>query len=764
MNTQLNSISAKLKSWRLAAGLQNPKLLVSDIYTSIFRADFYREIWDEPILLAIQDLIAQHPPDRDLFGSQLDFIQERTTQVVAINNLFAGVLFRSVNELPSALTQITEQLQIASEMTLLHTNGSLNRVKNSGSQPSEKLTLFVEEMARQAPSISMPLQRCFDACCSRQELGSVNALLVTQDHSIGMVLPVHTLLEPGSGHVRSAVPSQNTFQSAVERARAALQSRGFLAAVQDVTFSADLTDATYSGSSITVAAAMSMFSKAREWKFDPYTAFTGDINISNGQWRILRVDGIPLKLAAAKRSGIRRVVLPRQNENDVSHSTDLELIFVDDLGQVLSHLVLPQHSLPADSVQQRKMLLLNTYCLIKGWQLSAAKEIQNGVQFTVTPPTSEELTINIYETGAHHPKQSAKHEFQELLRQFDTLDSVDTPLQNVQQVFNIKEPTLRQQIKERFETIPSAQARREQYCDYSFLYTDGKEKLIVKQFSSGKLQLQGYAGPLYRKALDIIISQYNLHFPNATVNLADYLTPGTSNTNPTKATVNSNVAPDVSVALPHIGTDESGKGDYFGPLVIAGVWVDESLQKSLAELGVRDSKELSDRRCQELASAIRDMCPGKYQVVVEISPEKYNQLHEQLLREKRNLNHLLAWGHARAIESLLTRQECKQAIADQFGDEKYIISKLMEKGRAINLLQTPKAERFIAVAAASILARDHFLTRLGQLSKEAGFNLLKGASPEVINTARQIVQKHGADALRRFAKLHFRTTASVLAN
>lgn len=188
-----------------------------------------------------------------------------------------------------------------------------------------------------------------------------------------------------------------------------------------------------------------------------------------------------------------------------------------------------------------------------------------------------------------------------------------------------------------------------------------------------------------------------------------------------------------------------------------------SPSKILSLSCVRDSKELSDRRCQELASAIREICPGKYQVVIEISPEKYNELHEELLREKRNLNHLLAWGHARAIESLITRPECKQAIADQFGDEKYITSKLMEKGRAIKLLQTPKAERFIAVAAASILARDHFLRRLDQLGKEAGLTLPKGASPEVIATAKQIIGKRGPDALRKFAKLHFKTTASVLA-
>ena len=155
------------------------------------------------------------------------------------------------------------------------------------------------------------------------------------------------------------------------------------------------------------------------------------------------------------------------------------------------------------------------------------------------------------------------------------------------------------------------------------------------------------------------------------------------------------------------------------------------------------------------------MCPGNYQVI-EILPEKYNQLQAQLLREHKTLNHLLAWGHARAIESLLTRRTCGQAIADQFGDEKYIESKLMEKGRTLRLYQTPKAERFIAVAAASVLARDHFVSRLNQLSSDAGFVLPKGASPAVIEAAKRIVQIRGADALPQFAKVHFKTTASVL--
>jgi ribonuclease HIII len=94
-----------------------------------------------------------------------------------------------------------------------------------------------------------------------------------------------------------------------------------------------------------------------------------------------------------------------------------------------------------------------------------------------------------------------------------------------------------------------------------------------------------------------------------------------------------------------MGTDESGKGDYFGPLVIAGVWVDHSLQRALIQLGVRDSKLLSDERCQELGKKIREIAAGKYEIV-EISPKTCNQLYEQLLREQKNLNHLLAWVHS----------------------------------------------------------------------------------------------------------------------
>ena len=215
------------------------------------------------------------------------------------------------------------------------------------------------------------------------------------------------------------------------------------------------------------------------------------------------------------------------------------------------------------------------------------------------------------------------------------------------------------------------------------------------------------------------------------------------------------------VPLPYIGTDESGKGDYFGPLVVAAVLVDAEVQGRLEALGVKDSKLLSDKRCRELASQIRAICAGKY-AEVEIPPQRYNELYESFRREGKNLNHLLAWAHARAIENLLERHPCSHAVADQFGDEGYIRSRLMEKGRQLKLVQVPRAERYLAVAAASILSRERFLSRLEKLSEKYGIGLPKGASHNVAEAARSMVKRDGPEELKKVAKLHHRTTEKVL--
>lgn len=209
-------------------------------------------------------------------------------------------------------------------------------------------------------------------------------------------------------------------------------------------------------------------------------------------------------------------------------------------------------------------------------------------------------------------------------------------------------------------------------------------------------------------------------------------------------------------SIEHIGIDESGKGDYFGPLVIAAVFVDATTHGELKLMAVRDSKKISDGRILELAPDIKTICPHS---VIAIGPQKYNELYAKI----KNLNRLLAWGHAKALETLLEQGvSCERAISDQFGDERLIVNALQEKGRKIALEQRPKAESDVAVAAASILARAEFLLRLKRLSQEVGTTLPKGASPSVELAAKMLIKKHGQDRLGSVAKLHFKTTKAIL--
>jgi ribonuclease HIII len=214
--------------------------------------------------------------------------------------------------------------------------------------------------------------------------------------------------------------------------------------------------------------------------------------------------------------------------------------------------------------------------------------------------------------------------------------------------------------------------------------------------------------------------------------------------------------PDISTAPSRIGIDESGKGDYFGPLVIAAVFVDRAAEGDLRVMEVRDSKRISDGRILEMAPDIRQVCPHS---VVAIGPQRYNELYAKI----KNLNRLLAWGHARALENLLERVDCGLAISDQFGDERLILNALQQRGKQVELQQRPKAESDLAVAAASILARAEFLLRLKRLSDEVGTTLPKGASSAVELAARMVIKKHGRERLGTVAKLHFKTTQAVLA-
>ena len=206
----------------------------------------------------------------------------------------------------------------------------------------------------------------------------------------------------------------------------------------------------------------------------------------------------------------------------------------------------------------------------------------------------------------------------------------------------------------------------------------------------------------------------------------------------------------------YIGIDESGKGDFFGPLVIAAVAVNDKLKENFTKLGIKDSKKISDENILKLAPQIQKN--AKWSIIV-ISPLKYNELYSQF----KNLNKLLAWGHARAIENVLEKApECTLALSDKFAsDDSLIENALLTKGKQIKLVQKIKGENDIAVAAASVLARAEFVSRMKSVSSFYKINFPKGASDKVKQCAKDYILKYGKERLNEVAKLHFKTTSSL---
>ena len=204
-----------------------------------------------------------------------------------------------------------------------------------------------------------------------------------------------------------------------------------------------------------------------------------------------------------------------------------------------------------------------------------------------------------------------------------------------------------------------------------------------------------------------------------------------------------------------IGIDEAGKGDFFGPLCIGGVYADEKMIKELLAIGVKDSKTISDKNIIILKNKIQNICPHAN---IRIFPKKYNEMYESF----HNLNRLLGWGHATAICELVGKTGCHNVIIDKFANENVVESALRQKHLEANLTQKHKAESDPVVAAASILARAAFLEGLEKLGEKVGMVLPKGASAAVVSAGKALVSKHGEVILEEVAKLHFKTKQDVL--
>jgi ribonuclease HIII len=208
-----------------------------------------------------------------------------------------------------------------------------------------------------------------------------------------------------------------------------------------------------------------------------------------------------------------------------------------------------------------------------------------------------------------------------------------------------------------------------------------------------------------------------------------------------------------------IGVDEAGKGDFFGPLVIAGVFLPNSdVITELMQAGVQDSKKLSNKKAINLKKKILQTC--EFVDLVIISPSKYNKLYKKF----QNVNKMLAWGHARVIENLLEvipSGKCQKVVIDQFARSKSRVKDaLMSNGKKVELEQHHKGESDIAVAAASIVARGVFLERMAKLSQKYRIEFPLGAV-DVIDTGKKFIKEYNRQALSKVAKTSFRTVKQI---
>lgn len=277
------------------------------------------------------------------------------------------------------------------------------------------------------------------------------------------------------------------------------------------------------------------------------------------------------------------------------------------------------------------------------------------------------------------------------------------------------------------------------------LFSAAKKGISCTLYASGKLVVQGKAmAEFIEFYLEPLLQSFTFTYPQLKSN---------ESVISKSASAKSPVSDHDS--LPHIGIDESGKGDYFGPLCIAGVYADLEGISRLKSLGVKDSKTFSDAAILKLAKAIRATCTHH---IVKINPPKYNELHAQF----KNLNYLLAWGHATVIEQLVAKTQCQDIVVDQFANENVVLTALKRKTLKLNVMQRHRAEEDCVVAAASILAREAFLLGLAMLGEQFSIKLPKGASAATIEAGKQFVREHGREALGMVGKLHFKTTTVIL--
>jgi ribonuclease HIII len=485
----------------------------------------------------------------------------------------------------------------------------------------------------------------------------------------------------------------------------------------------------------------------RELPADPLLAASGRLDINGA---VLPVTCIPEKLGAARQSGLRRVLLPVGNRTEVEaceHSRHLDVLFVERVAEVRRRLLTP--SAPLQLTVDWLARAVRSLAPVE--HLDVVDEVpRDTFHRIVVADAAGRANVDIYRTGTVTVNgAAATREAAERVkaRAVPTLPE-PRPQVSVMLAAESRRTELRARLVEAGAEELDAKTEHELW---RYRYRNGASTATIVLYKTGSCVLLAGTAPAHDDVAAMIGGA----------------TAGLGSTPPAQASGRSSVPTsreEIDESVPHIGTDEAGKGDYFGPLVSAGVFVDPRSAALLRELGVRDSKTLTDKAVRRLAEDIRHAVPKRNRVT-RVRPATYNKLYREMRAEGKNLNTLLAWAHARTIEDLLSAGLVPEfAVVDKFADARYIERKILADTRrsGMPILQFTKAEADVAVAAASILARDGFLSWIEQASRDLGYVVPKGASDQTIAVARRIVAERGRDALAEYAKLNFRTTEKVL--
>lgn len=376
-------ISQKLESLLLQAQLLFPNSgdddvskekydeVYSEICPLILDQETIQTLWYEPVLSQLNWLFDRTPPNPQQFGYLINQLKDRSHEVTKINDLFFSILNPSCSaeDVYRNLSAVCTPDQTLRSRFVA--SGHLEEIRRSAAPPAAKVSSLLEGLKDDLGLNLLELEsiRQNIDCLKQQEVpGRAYALLVRSERGSALTVPLELYFETGEGQVRCTVQAEGTFKEAVHRARMALQRGGFLAKSIDVIYSLALTDSEYTGSSIGLAAAAAMCTRQCRLIIDPYTAFTGDVRLDKDEWKVKSVTGLLHKLSAARLNGCRRVFLPQENLNDIDaeEHRDLQLIGIENVGQILLRLEADPQPLQENSTQTKKRNIVQAHCQAAG--------------------------------------------------------------------------------------------------------------------------------------------------------------------------------------------------------------------------------------------------------------------------------------------------------------------------------------------------------------------------------------------------------------